>query len=288
MKEEDNSPKFSVLIANYNNAPYLEAALTSVFAQTYSNWEIIIFDDKSTDHSESIYEKYNQNDKIKIFRHVQNMGCGQTKHDAAQVAEGTILGFLDPDDKIAPHALETMVKTHQEHPEASLVYSSFYFCDEALNIVKQAEKFGALPTGKTNLEADKISHFATFKKSAYQQTEGINPNYQRAVDKDLYYKLEEIGNVVYIDEPLYYYRIHEGGISTLKNIKKAKIWSLRAQVAAFNRRGKDARYIQPIRQHYKTYLRRRAKQAVRELNLVVFIQSIWNYFFGNPFKKFYA
>ncbi len=62
-----NNPLVSILIANYNNEKFLSRSINSCLNQTYTNFEIIVFDDKSTDNSKSILQNYEKNDKIKIF-----------------------------------------------------------------------------------------------------------------------------------------------------------------------------------------------------------------------------
>ena len=93
-----NQPLFSVLIANYNNGKYLMDAIESVRQQTYTNWEIILVDDSSTDNSHELYKELEQDERIHIFLNNQNRGCGYTKHRCAELANGEICGFLDPDD----------------------------------------------------------------------------------------------------------------------------------------------------------------------------------------------
>src|ERR1700730_15603176 len=99
---------FSILIANYNNSRFLEDALQSVLCQTYTDWEIILVDDGSTDQFEEVADKYKPNHRIKIFRNEKNAGCGSTKRKCAEKASGSLLAFLDPDDFLHPDALKIM------------------------------------------------------------------------------------------------------------------------------------------------------------------------------------
>ena len=68
-------PLFSILIANYNNGRYLQEAIDSVLAQTYTNWEVVIVDDKSTDNSFEIYEKYKDDPRFHVCFNDVNRGC---------------------------------------------------------------------------------------------------------------------------------------------------------------------------------------------------------------------
>lgn len=222
------NPLFSVLIASYNNGQYLEEAISSVYEQTYTNWEIIIVDDCSTDNSEQEYKKYSGDERIKIFFNSENKGCGYTKRRCVEEANGEICGFLDPDDKLVSQALEKMVNLHLEKPETSLIGSNAYRCDKDLNIesVYAKENISDIKFNDPYFFnfGGYIGHFATFKKEFYFKTEGIDVFLKRAVDQDLYLKLCEVGSVFIFDEPLYYYRFHDKGISTNSNMDSAFFW----------------------------------------------------------------
>lgn len=217
---------FSILIANYNNARYIKNALESVFNQSYVNWEVIIVDDCSTDDFDSVIERYKNHPKIKIYKNDENRGCGFTKRKCAELASGGILGFLDPDDSLHAEAIKIMVNAHLEKPVCSIVHSTHYVCDEFLEVKRVAEYPRPLPDGVPYLFLNdgRVHLFATFKNSCYKKTEGISVRNKKAVDQDLYYKLEEEGEIFFIDSPLYYYRIHEGGISTSGKEAEAMLW----------------------------------------------------------------
>jgi len=216
---------FSILVAHYNNASFLATALNSVLTQQYKNWEIIIVDDASTDHFESVMAKFAADSRIRVFRNRKNMGCGFTKRRCAELANGELLGFLDPDDALHPEAMSIMAQAHLDNPGHSLIYSSQFICDASLQVKRIAEYIKALPFGVPYLLLGdgSIHHFVTFPKKAYKKTGGIEPANKRAVDKDLYYRLEETGKVLFIDTPLYYYRIHSGSISNLGQERSATL-----------------------------------------------------------------
>jgi glycosyltransferase involved in cell wall biosynthesis len=216
---------FSVLIANYNNSRFLGNALNSVLCQTYTNWEVILVDDASTDEFEEAIKPYVNDPRIKVYHNKKNHGCGYTKRRCAKNSGGAILGFLDPDDSLTPEAIKTMVDAHTANPACSLIYSTHYICDETLTIKRIADYTRPLPPDSSYLLIGdgSIHHFVSFKKQSYDQTEGISANNKKAVDQDLYYLLEEAGNVLFIPQPLYYYRIHPGAISNAGQGKKATI-----------------------------------------------------------------
>ena len=236
-----NEPLFSILIANYNNGRYLQEAIDSVLVQTYKNWEVVLVDDKSTDKSFEIYEKYENDARFHIYYNDENKGCGYTKRRCADLAHGELCGFLDPDDKLTPEALEIMVKTHKVKQNSSLVYSKCYLWDDATDEKKDLDVVGPIKEDESFLVSTKniVSHFAVFKNEFYYKTSGIDNALTSAVDFDLYVKLEEAGELFFVNSPLYCYR--QGNVnsisignSDLKN--KAFFNRITASLNAFVRR----------------------------------------------------
>lgn len=234
----ERTPLFSVLIANYNNGCYLKDAINSVLSQSYTNWEIIIVDDYSTDNSGVLYKELESNPQIHIYYNDKNMGAGFTKRRCAELAQGDICGFVDPDDLLAEKdALEVMVRVHKENPNASMVYSGYYLTDEKLVIERAVP--GTDLYGQSALESCSwpFRHFVSFKKEKYDLTAGVDPLMKRAVDYDMYYKLEEVGSIIHIDRILYLYRQNSHSISLNDGVYKSRAWHSYSCVEAMKRRG---------------------------------------------------
>lgn len=231
------NPRFSLLVANFNNRSYLEAMLESVLGQTYANWELIVVDDGSTDGSRDVLRAWTPRDpRISILEHASNRGVGAAFSNAAASASGEILGMLGADDALRSDAIEMMVEAHGNHSEASLINSDLVMCDENLKPLAQHSPYGPLPPGETLIRNCPISSFATFKRVQYARTAGFDPSFKRAVDHDLYLKLEEVGSLAYVPEPLYLYRTHSGGISQGDNGIRAAQSALLARGNAYGRR----------------------------------------------------
>jgi glycosyltransferase involved in cell wall biosynthesis len=229
-------------MANYNNGHFIETAIQSVLNQTFSNFEIIIVDDVSTDDSRNVIE-YMANDDHRIVPHFLqvNKGYGNALKVAADEAKGELLAILDPDDAFAPNTLERMLTFFNANPGYSLYYSQAYICDDNLTVLKINESIGPIPENETyqslrNNTKNHISHVRVMPKATYERTSGFNPYFKKAIDKDIIYKLEEIAPTLFIDEPLYYYRHHSGSISLGDNAIKAQLWEFRAKSQAYERR----------------------------------------------------
>lgn len=263
----NQTPLFSVLIANYNNGIYLQDALDSIFRQTYDNWEIIIVDDCSTDNSIELYKKYEIDPRIHVYYNNCNHGCGYTKRRCAELAQGEICGFLDPDDTLEPEALEIMVKAHIDDDSLSMVYSQYNEVDENLQFIRVSEQQRVIPEGSSFLEGDGgISHFVSFKSSAYRKTPGIDADFQRSVDHDMYFMLEEVGKVKFIDIILYNYRTNTGlNISLGDNCDKAYLWHLIGAIDACRRRGLPIEdvLLKDFREWYNHVTMRKADELIK-------------------------
>ena len=238
MRKTDQSKNnsFSILMANFNNANYIETAIDSVLKQTYTNWELIIVDDCSGDESIKVIKPYLRDKRIKLIQLKMNLGYGGSLKTATDNASNQILAILDADDKLHGTALEIMLKTYQDSSDCGFVYSTMWRCDAQLKNCRIVDWIGPSIPKKTNIFNIRISHFKTFLKDAYLKTPGFNPNQKKAVDKDIIFKLEEITELKYVDIPLYYYRWHGGGISQEKSNYETEFYHYLAKRKAYHRR----------------------------------------------------
>lgn len=215
---------FSILIAHYNNYDYFLDCYKSILKQTYQNFEVILVDDHSPDDSfDKLKELTKDDSRFKLFRNDVNKGVGYTKRKCVENASGEICGFVDPDDAITENALEEILK-HYSSKKIVAVYSQLEICYSQLN------RKNTFATSKQIKNGDPLffnifleaNHFFTFRRSAYEKTEGINPELSSAVDQDLYLKIYETGDFKFVKIPFYLYRLHEKGVSQAKS-KKGKL-----------------------------------------------------------------
>ena len=216
--------KFSILIAQYNNGQYFKECFDSIVSQSYTDWEVIIVDDSSTDDSVAVIKDIILgDDRFKLYENEVNKGCGYTKGRCMDFASGEICGYLDPDDALYPEALEKSVKAYQKNPEIVATYSRMMMCNENMIPDKTFSQTKKVDNNPYFFNCPvQFAHFFTFKKAIYDKTQGINPQLSSAVDQDLYLKILDHGDPAFIDEDLYKYRLHSQGISQFKSKSKAK------------------------------------------------------------------
>lgn len=123
--DKKNEPLVSVLMTTYNREKYLAAAIESVMASTYQNWELLVVDDQSKDKSVEIARSYAAKDpRIKSIINEKNLGDYPNRNMAASLAKGKYLKYVDADDMIYPVGLQVMVEGMEKFPEAGWGLSS--------------------------------------------------------------------------------------------------------------------------------------------------------------------
>ncbi|WP_267405626.1 MULTISPECIES: glycosyltransferase [unclassified Chryseobacterium] len=230
---------FSILIANYNNGKFFKNCYDSIISQKYTNWEVIILDDCSTDNSlELINGLIKDDSRFKLFENEVNCGVGITKAKLIELANGEICGFVDPDDGISPDALLSSITVFTKSKDVVLTYSKFVKCDENLQPLEIPKLAMQVPNGDPyffNCPVH-IVHFVSFRKDVYLQTEKMNTIMRIAEDQDLYLKMYEKGKVKFINENNYLYRTHSGGISQNENRPKSREYFAQVIFNAMKRR----------------------------------------------------
>ena len=118
-------PKVSVIMPTYNRAEFIGAAIDSVLGQTYPDLELIVVDDGSTDDTAAIVAA-RQDARL---RYIQQANAGETaaRNTGIAHATGALIGFLDSDDVMLPHNLETLAGTLDARPDVDVAYGWFYF-----------------------------------------------------------------------------------------------------------------------------------------------------------------
>ncbi|MBB6371644.1 glycosyltransferase family 2 protein [Chryseobacterium shigense] len=222
--------KFSILIANYNNGKFFKDCYDSIIAQEYTDWEVVIIDDRSTDDSVEIIKKIIGGDKrFVLYENDANYGVGVTKAKLIEDATGDVCGYLDPDDIIRPKALKSAVEVLKNKKDVVLTYSRLAKCDQNLNILSEFKSARQVPNGQDTFFnfPIQIAPFVAFRRDVYLKGKKINPELKIAEDQDLYFKMYEVGKVHFINQTDYLYRAHAGGIS--QNDNKAKSYSYYAR-----------------------------------------------------------
>jgi glycosyltransferase involved in cell wall biosynthesis len=122
-------PFFSIVVPTYNRASFLHRSIASVQAQSFADWELLIVDDGSVDHTKEIVESYAKEDgRIRYFNQ-KNQGASAARNQGLQNARGKFICFVDSDDEFEPHHLEIFYKHISASPVKYFYYTQFRFRD---------------------------------------------------------------------------------------------------------------------------------------------------------------
>lgn len=130
INKENQNPLVSIIMPAYNAEPFIDEAITSVLNQSISDFELIVLDDCSTDHTVDIILKYQQKDaRVRLVANEENMGVAKTRNRGLDLCRGKYVALLDSDDYWESQMLEKTIARAVE-TNADIIYCSYAIVDE--------------------------------------------------------------------------------------------------------------------------------------------------------------
>ena len=221
----------STIMNCYNGEKYLKDALDSVLAQTYENWELIFWDNQSTDNSSNIVISYNDH-RIKYFYSKTHTLLYKARNLAIEKSQGGYLAFLDVDDYWDPTKLEKQMLVFEKNSKVAIVYSNYSYKNEIKNTFKKLQN-NKLPEG---MIIDKLlrNNFMSLltvllNRKFINENENIfDERFNCIGDYDMAIRISSKWEVSCVKQSLATYRWHGGNESISHhelNIKELEIWS---------------------------------------------------------------
>lgn len=220
-KNTRDEPLVSIIMNCRNGESYLRDAIDSIFAQTYANWEIIFFDNASTDSSEAIARCYGE--KLHYFHSTQSMPLGAARNAAIGKARGELIAFLDTDDRWLPDKLAWQVAVFHDQPQIDFVYSNYYILQAATGRITlglrkpqpEGDVFGVfLRHYPVNLQT------VMLRSSSLQKLNDLfDPTLEVSEEYDLFMRLLSVSKAHYLNQPTAVYRVHNN-MSSIRHIDK--------------------------------------------------------------------
>jgi glycosyltransferase involved in cell wall biosynthesis len=231
-------PKISIIFTSYNHSEYLKKALDSILAQTFTDFELIIVDDCSTDGSQEILHYYESDTRVKLFLLEKNTGSYVLSSNfGANKAVSDYILFAQCDDFAEPAQLEKLYIAMINNPSVGVVFSSSIMVDKNGIIIgndfehreklfkqkcvsdklitsKEMKRFLLSSCVIPNLSA------ALIKRSLFEKQGGLSPDYLVLADWDFWLKTALETNFYYIREPLNNFRQHDTTIRASVKIKR--------------------------------------------------------------------
>jgi len=203
--------KVTLYICAYNYACYLEKAIESVLKQTMGDWELIIINDGSTDHTGKILSQYCKNPKIRIIEQ-ENKGLNISNNIALRLANGTYIMRLDADDYLDENILIVLSNILDTNSDVGLVYPDYYEVDEEGKIIHQVRR---KKIGDEVELLDLPAHGACtlFRKEVLMQLGGYSELFSCQDGYELWLRFIQKFEPYNVNIPLFYYRQHPKSIT---------------------------------------------------------------------------
>ena len=229
MKKNKFSPLVSVIMNCYNGAKYLDESIQSVISQTYDNWELIFWDNRSEDKSSEIFKKY-QDKRFKYFYANKHTSLYEARNLAIQKSTGDFISFLDTDDLWDKQKLEKQMDYFDDH-SIGLVYSNYWLVKKDLRKKKISFRKklyrGDVYNELLNNYNIGILTVIIRKKNYEELKKKFDERFSIIGDFDLFLRLSKLCKFESVQTPLAYYRLHGKNLSTIhkeKEIEELTIW----------------------------------------------------------------
>ncbi len=214
---EPHSMKVSIMMCAYNTSAYIREAIESILAQTYSNWELIIGDDCSTDDTAAIIKSYLVDKRIKLIAHKTNMGYIKNKNSIFTAATGELLTQLDADDTCPPDRIEKQVAVFEAYPEMKICGSNYKTIDTTGNTLETFYYDQDFVINELLRPYPFWYPGMMFRKEIVDEFGLFSEYFDSIYGDDNYYvyRINSKYPIYFIKEPLYYYRIHPTSITNI-------------------------------------------------------------------------
>lgn len=211
-------PRVSVIIPTFNCAGFIERTLTSVFSQTFKDYEVIVLDDGSTDETSERISRFSRSIH---YHHQSNCGLSNARNKAVSLSNGEFIAYLDADDMWCPQKLQRQIEYMDAHPECGLVHSDVIYIDEEDQLITPEWSLvnrSVLAQGNCLAELLKGCLFQVptvlERRECFDSISGFDERFKRVEDYLHWIKLQLKGySFGYINEYLAMYRIRSGSLS---------------------------------------------------------------------------
>jgi len=217
----NNAPLVSIIVNCFNGEKYLSEAINSILSQTYNYWEVIFWDNKSTDRSSYIFKRYKDN-RLRYYLSEKHSNLSQARVCAIEKSKGDLISFLDVDDYWDENFLKEQVSLFNDI-NVKFSCSNFFIVDDKRKTRRVFRRY--MPQGNVvdSLLCEYFVGLLTLmiRRDAYFYVGGFDSNYHIIGDFDLVMKLARYGVLASNNRPLAYHRKHACRPSSLMTLENA-------------------------------------------------------------------
>ncbi len=224
-------PKVSVIVPNYNHAPFLRQRIDTILAQTFQDFELILLDDCSTDDSRSILSSYSGDSHVRAieFNETNSGSTFKQWNKGVRLAHGEYIWIAESDDYSDRRFLERLIPVLDAKPQVVLASSRSWVIAEDGTVQSYADsglphwaryEWGADVDGQEDCQnhfvvANAVCNASSvlFRRTVYEHVGGADENLRYTGDWKIWAAMALTGRIVYLSDSLNYYRIHEITVS---------------------------------------------------------------------------
>ncbi len=206
-------PAISIVLPTYNGSKYIRTSIESCLNQTFTDFELIIVNDCSTDNTASIIEEYAAKDsRIIIIHNAFNKKLPLSLNTGFDIAKGKYHTWTSDDNYFAPNALETLFNILEQENSIDFIYTDYTIINDAGEIAGK-RTFGDINKNFTNFQGSSACFL--YKAEVYKANNGFNPSAFLIEDYDFFVRAFLQFKVCYINRyDLYYYREHAASLTS--------------------------------------------------------------------------
>ncbi|MDZ4141405.1 MAG: glycosyltransferase [Methylotenera sp.] len=244
IQDKKTCPTISVNMPVYNCAAYLSEAIDSILNQTFQDFELILCNDGSTDHSLKIIQSFAARDSRIVVITRENLGIVATRNEMLARSQGKFIAVLDCDDVALPHRFAIQVRYLEEHPDVVCVGGDTRLIDgKGRYLTTLFHLRGNEAINESALAGNGvITHScAMIRSDVLRKVGGYDPDKNLAEDLDLWLRLGEYGKLENVAVPIVNWRLHAESASELNGLEQRQVAKLACE-AASKRRGVACQY----------------------------------------------
>jgi glycosyltransferase involved in cell wall biosynthesis len=208
-------------MAAKNYARFLPQAVNSVFAQTFADWELVIIDDGSTDDTPFSVKPFLRDPRVKYVRS-DKLGQSRAKNLGMRLSRGEFVAYLDADDAWEPTKLAKQLDVMRTRPEVGVSHTGRLLMDEEGRLQSSRDREGAGVESPAPSRSRLVELFLSnpvcfssvmVRRAVFDQMGGFDPEFDLAIDYDLWLRVARHWQFASVDEPLVLYRTGHGNLS---------------------------------------------------------------------------
>jgi glycosyltransferase involved in cell wall biosynthesis len=255
-------PALSITVLNYNYARYLPTCLDSILRQSFTDFELILINDASTDDSIHVISRYCADSRVRLIDHSVNAGFLASLLEGVDASRGRYVTVVSADDWLtSDHSLERMIDVLEREPTVSMAYGAYglYGDDGVRSHLSRAGESDSIRPGRAAFEDFVLNGYplhsgTVVRRTAYDRMGGYDTSVVFSLDAQLFLGLCWFGDVAYVDDELVAYRRHRASMSrdarklreAIEEVLRLLDWAIslgpeqaRDELASLRRRGRQ-------------------------------------------------